>query len=102
MTSPRATARPLSLAGEGALPTAGVVGELSTALVDSPVGRPMPDGERAGQTAGAALLPFTMDGHRLGVRQQPPKAGEHTDAILAALGYGTGDIQELRAGRAVA
>ena len=62
----------------------------------------LPDGERAGQTAGAALLPFTMDGNRLGVRQQPPTAGQHTDAILAALGYGTGDIQKLRAERAVA
>ena len=62
----------------------------------------LPDGERAGQTAGATLLPFTLDGARLGVRLQPPTAGQHTDAILAALGYDTRDIQSLRAAKAVA
>ena len=47
----------------------------------------LPDGERAGQTASAALFPFTMDGQRLGVRLQPPTRGQHTDELLASLGY---------------
>ena len=62
----------------------------------------LPDGERAGETAGTTLLPFTMNGTRLGVRLQPPTAGQHTDAILAALGYPVRDIQGLRAAKAVA
>ena len=47
----------------------------------------LPDGKRAGQTARTALLPFTMDGQRLGVRLQPPRQGEHTADVLAGLGY---------------
>ncbi len=62
----------------------------------------LPDGARAGQRAGTTLLPFTMDGQRLGVRMQPPKAGEHSDALLALLGYGASEIASLRAAHAVA
>ena len=62
----------------------------------------LPDGERAGQRAGTTLLPFTMQGHRLGVREQPPQAGEHTDALLTQLGYGADEIASLRAARVVA
>jgi len=62
----------------------------------------LPDGARAGQTAGTTLLPFTMHGQRLGVREQPPKAGEHTALLLAALGYSTQEIASLRARHAVA
>jgi len=47
----------------------------------------LPDGERAGQTAQTTLFPFTMDGHRLGVRLQPPTLGQHTTELLAGLGY---------------
>jgi crotonobetainyl-CoA:carnitine CoA-transferase CaiB-like acyl-CoA transferase len=62
----------------------------------------LPDGARAGQTAGAALLPFTMAGQRLGVRLQPPKRGAHTDEVLAALNYDAEAIAALRAITAVA
>ncbi len=62
----------------------------------------LPDGARAGQSAGTTLLPFTMQGHRLGVREQPPKAGEHSDALLAQLGYSTAEIASLRAAHVVA
>ena len=60
------------------------------------------DGERAGQTARAALLPFTMDGQRLGVRLQPPHKGEHTNDVLAGIGYAPDEIAALRAAAAVA
>ena len=62
----------------------------------------LPDGERAGQTAKATLLPFTMDGQRLGVRLQPPRKGEHTSEVLAGIGYAPLEIAALRAGAAVA
>lgn len=56
----------------------------------------LPDGERAGQMAGAALFPLMMDGHRLGVRQHPPTLGADTDALLADLGYDATQIAALR------
>ena len=62
----------------------------------------LPDGERAGQTAKTTLFPFTMDGHRLGVRLQPPTKGEHTSALLSALGYDEAAIAALRRAGAVA
>ena len=62
----------------------------------------LPDGERAGQTAGTTLLPFTMQGQRLGVREQPPRAGQHSDQLLAGLGYSAAEIASLHAGHAVA
>ena len=62
----------------------------------------LPDGERAGQTAKTTLFPFTMDGHRLGVRLQPPTMGEHTTALLSALGYDDAAIAALRRDGAVA
>ena len=62
----------------------------------------LPDGERAGQTAQTTLLPFTMDGQRLGVRLQPPRRGEHTADVLAGLGYDAVEIAALHAMAAVA
>ena len=62
----------------------------------------LPDGERAGQTAGAALLPFTLAGQRLGVRLQPLRRGEHTSEVLAAIGYAPDEIAALRVKEAVA
>ncbi len=61
----------------------------------------LPDGERAGQTAQTALLPFTMDNHRLSVRLQPPRKGEHTDRVMASLGYTPDEIAALRLSSAV-
>jgi len=60
------------------------------------------DGPRAGRTARAALLPFTMNGERLGVRAHPPYSGEHTDPLLAEVGYSADAIEALRSAGAVA
>jgi len=62
----------------------------------------LPDGERAGHTTQTALLPFTLDGQRLGVRLQPPTRGRDTDAVLLSLGYTAQDIHTLRAQKVVA
>jgi crotonobetainyl-CoA:carnitine CoA-transferase CaiB-like acyl-CoA transferase len=61
----------------------------------------LPDGERAGQTVQATLLPFTLGGARLGVRLNPPQRGEHTDALLSGLGYDASRIAALREAGAV-
>ena len=53
----------------------------------------LPDG-RATQVP---LLPLTLDGERLGLRLNPPKLGEHTDALLRALGYSADDVAALHA-----
>jgi crotonobetainyl-CoA:carnitine CoA-transferase CaiB-like acyl-CoA transferase len=60
------------------------------------------DGDKAGQSVKTTLFPFTMDGQRLGVRLQPPKMGEHTDALLQGLGYSGSEIEQLRAQAVVA
>lgn len=59
------------------------------------------DGERAGTTVDAALLPIRMDGQRLRTYRNPPKLGEQTDAILAELGLGNEQIEQLRNSRSV-
>ncbi|MNY39006.1 Formyl-coenzyme A transferase [compost metagenome] len=62
----------------------------------------LPDGERAGQMAGAALFPLMMDGERLGVRRHPPVLGADTNELLQGLGYDAGQIAALREQGAVA
>jgi len=62
----------------------------------------LPDGERAGQTVGTTLLPFTMDGVRPGVRLSPPRVGQHTRETLAALGKSPAEIEALLASGFVA
>ena len=62
----------------------------------------VPDGAKAGQTVKTTLFPITMDGERLGVRLNPPKMAEHTDELLAGIGYDTRQIEQLRAAAAVA
>ncbi len=59
------------------------------------------DGERAGQLAPAALLPFTLAGERLGVRRHPPRLGEHTAELLACIGCSEAEVERLRASKAV-
>ncbi|GEM_PF-4792179 len=41
------------------------------------------------------LLPQTLAGQRLPLRAAPPELGEHTDALLAELGYAPADIAAL-------
>ena len=60
------------------------------------------DGERAGQTTQTTLLPFTLDGKRLGVRMNPPTKGQHTDDVLAGLGYDAAQIEAMRVNAVVA
>ncbi len=60
------------------------------------------DGPKAGDTAKAALLPFTMDGQRLGAGGHPPTQGQDTEALLTGLGLSVQDVQRLREIRAVA
>jgi crotonobetainyl-CoA:carnitine CoA-transferase CaiB-like acyl-CoA transferase len=62
----------------------------------------LPDGDKAGETVKTTLLPFTMAGHRLGVRLDPPRLGEHTRALLSGLGLTPDDIDALYRQRAVA
>jgi crotonobetainyl-CoA:carnitine CoA-transferase CaiB-like acyl-CoA transferase len=62
----------------------------------------LPDGAKAGQTVKTTLLPLALCGQRLGVRLNPPRRGEHTDELLAALGYSAHRIGLLRARGAVA
>ncbi|MBK7006385.1 MAG: CoA transferase [Burkholderiales bacterium] len=42
------------------------------------------------------LLPLTLAGERLGLRLDPPRLGEHTDALLQAVGYDAAQIGQLR------
>lgn len=57
----------------------------------------LPDGARAGERANVPLLPLTLAGRRPAVRLDPPRKGEHTAEVLASLGYGTAEIETLRA-----
>lgn len=62
----------------------------------------LPDGPKAGATVKTTLFPITMDGARLPVRMDPPRMGEHTREVLAAIGYERSAIDALVAQRAVA
>jgi crotonobetainyl-CoA:carnitine CoA-transferase CaiB-like acyl-CoA transferase len=62
----------------------------------------LPDGPRAGQTAKATLLPFTLGGRRLGVHRSPPKLGDATAALLSELGVDAAGQERLRQSRVVA
>ncbi|MBE7425885.1 MAG: CoA transferase [Ideonella sp.] len=60
------------------------------------------DGARAGQTVKTTLFPITLDDQRLGVRLNPPRSGEHTREVLAAIGLAEREIDALVEQRAVA
>ncbi|MBK6570552.1 CaiB/BaiF CoA transferase family protein [Candidatus Aalborgicola defluviihabitans] len=53
----------------------------------------LPDGR---QTK-VPLLPLMLGGERLGLRLDPPKLGEHTDALLQSLGYSVDQVNRLHA-----
>ncbi|MBK9235227.1 MAG: CoA transferase [Rhodoferax sp.] len=55
-----------------------------------------------GRATKVALLPLAMDGQRLGLRRDPPKLGEHSDALLSSLGYDVDQIARMRAEGVVA
>lgn len=63
-----------------------------------------PDASGAGRAVQTrtALLPLTLDGERPGVRSAPPAIGEHTDALLAELGYTPAEVARLREAGVVA
>ena len=60
------------------------------------------DGERAGRSVKAPLFPITLDGERPRTRINPPRRGEHTREVLAAVGYAPREIDALFESRAVA
>ncbi|RYF37192.1 MAG: CoA transferase, partial [Comamonadaceae bacterium] len=57
------------------------------------------DGPHAGTQANTVLMPLLLDGERPGIRRSPPRLGEHTDELLAELGYDAAGIAALRAAR---
>ena len=61
----------------------------------------LPDGPKAGQTVKTTLFPITLQGQRLGVRLHPPTLGEHTRELLAGLGYGAAEVDDLHRQAAV-
>ena len=50
-----------------------------------------------GQTTNTVLLPFVMDGQRMGVRSNPPKLGEHSVELLTGLGYSAEQAEKMGA-----
>jgi crotonobetainyl-CoA:carnitine CoA-transferase CaiB-like acyl-CoA transferase len=54
-----------------------------------------------GNVANLPGLPFCIDDEAPALRMQPPRSGEHTDAILIALGYSAERIAELRQAGAI-
>jgi crotonobetainyl-CoA:carnitine CoA-transferase CaiB-like acyl-CoA transferase len=50
-----------------------------------------------GSESKVPLMPFTLDGERLGIRRQPPRIGEHTDELLREIGYSDARIGQLKA-----
>jgi crotonobetainyl-CoA:carnitine CoA-transferase CaiB-like acyl-CoA transferase/ABC-type polysaccharide/polyol phosphate transport system ATPase subunit len=65
-------------------------------------GRALPVRMPNGNVANLPGLPFCIDDEAPSLRMQPPSAGEHTDAILAALGYSPDRIERLRSTKAIA
>ena len=56
----------------------------------------------SGKIANLPPLPIAINDETLGLRLQPPAAGEHTDEILAALGYPQDRIAALRTAGVIA
>lgn len=60
------------------------------------------DGPRAGAETTTPLMPLMMNGKRLGVRLNPPKAGEQTFDILSELGYSAEQMKKLSSNGVIA
>ena len=54
----------------------------------------MTDGPNAGKTTFTPLLPITLNGKRLPVRENPPTSGQHTKHIMQELGFFASDIDQ--------
>jgi len=54
------------------------------------------DGEFKGHEVELPALPLEMDGHRFGLHQPVPHAGEHTRDVLVEAGYSDEQIQNFR------
>ena len=54
-----------------------------------------------GRSTLVPLMPITLDGERPGLRNNPPQIGEHTDVLLAEVGYSVAQIDALRACKTV-
>ncbi|HSH91496.1 MAG TPA: CaiB/BaiF CoA-transferase family protein [Ramlibacter sp.] len=54
-----------------------------------------------GRETKVPLLPLMLDGERPGVRSQPPTLGQHTNELLAEVGYSADEIDSLRASRVI-
>lgn len=50
-----------------------------------------------GRATRVPLLPLTLGGERLPLRLDPPRLGEHSQALLTELGYSAAQIAELLA-----
>ena len=55
-----------------------------------------------GRSTRVPLMPITLGGERPGVRSNPPQVGEHTDALLAQVGYAPAEIAAMRAAKSAA
>ena len=55
-----------------------------------------------GRETRVPLLPLTLGDERPGIRLQPPRLGEHTQALLTEVGYSASEIAELLALKVVA
>lgn len=56
---------------------------------------------KPGTIAHLPALPVAIEGRQMPLRRPPPQVGEHTDQLLAELGYSTERISGLRAAGAI-
>ncbi len=49
-----------------------------------------------GMSVSLPAMPFELDGEKFGARLNPPRSGEHTDAVLSDLGFSAEEIEQLK------
>ena len=59
------------------------------------------DGEYKGHQVKLPALPIEMAGHRFGLHQPVPHAGEHSRSVLEGLGYSDEQVQALLDGKII-